>query len=351
MNQAIQSILKARHWQHFLTRPFSLFMASLLNQWYLGEESVACLGIQRDERLFIEEKQNVMRYYVPKERMERSLQAVQQKLQDVQTTKKLLEQAVMFNKQAEEVLRGKRKIKELEEAVALLGKVAVYGTAFPYAILEVAGQNTDRAIIRRAEKLRVITYYPRLNQELILPLAKKQLMALGAEPEAVSLLTYQELLHEATEFVTKRQKARKQGKRFVYARLNGKEEIFLTDDTVELIALLEPQVPETDMVKGTPAFPGTVQGTVRLIDIHNWNKKTFHEGDILVSINSSPTYMPLIKKCGALVTDEGGMACHAAIVSRELKKPCIMGTKIATQVLKDGDFIEVDADNGIVRKL
>jgi len=59
----------------------------------------------------------------------------------------------------------------------------------------------------------------------------------------------------------------------------------------------------------------------------------------------------LIKKCGALVTDEGGMACHASIISRELKKPCVIGTHNATKVLKDGDIVEVDADKGIVRKL
>ena len=52
-----------------------------------------------------------------------------------------------------------------------------------------------------------------------------------------------------------------------------------------------------------------------------------------------------------IVTDEGGIASHAAIVSRELRKPCIIGTKIATQVLKNGDMVEVDADNGIVRRL
>ncbi|GAG22226.1 unnamed protein product, partial [marine sediment metagenome] len=51
------------------------------------------------------------------------------------------------------------------------------------------------------------------------------------------------------------------------------------------------------------------------------------------------------------ITDGGGTLCHAAIVAREMKIPCIVGTKIATRVLKDGDLVEVDADKGIVRKL
>ena len=58
-----------------------------------------------------------------------------------------------------------------------------------------------------------------------------------------------------------------------------------------------------------------------------------------------------IKKAVAIVTDVGGITCHAAIVSREMKKPCVVGTKFATQVLKDGDMVEVDADKGVVRIL
>jgi pyruvate,water dikinase len=64
-----------------------------------------------------------------------------------------------------------------------------------------------------------------------------------------------------------------------------------------------------------------------------------------------PKDIMLLKKASAIVTDEGGILCHAAIVAREMKKPCIIGTKIATQVLKDGDLVEVDAFARIVKKL
>ena len=59
--------------------------------------------------------------------------------------------------------------------------------------------------------------------------------------------------------------------------------------------------------------------------------------------------MPLMKKAKAIVTDEGGITSHAAVISRELKIPCVIGTKIATKVLKNNDLVEVDADNGVVR--
>ena len=74
-----------------------------------------------------------------------------------------------------------------------------------------------------------------------------------------------------------------------------------------------------------------------------------HTGEILVTGMTDPRFVPLMKQVGAIVTDAGGMLCHAAIVARELKKPCIVGTKFATQVLKDGDLVEVDADKGEVR--
>jgi len=58
-----------------------------------------------------------------------------------------------------------------------------------------------------------------------------------------------------------------------------------------------------------------------------------------------------MQRAAAFVTDEGGITCHAAIVAREMKKPCVIGTKIATKIFKDGDIVEVDADKGIVRKI
>ena len=76
--------------------------------------------------------------------------------------------------------------------------------------------------------------------------------------------------------------------------------------------------------------------------------KHFREGNILVSNTTNPDYITAMHKAKAFVTDDGGITCHAAIVARELKKPCIVGTKIATRVLKDGDMVDVDANKGII---
>ena len=77
----------------------------------------------------------------------------------------------------------------------------------------------------------------------------------------------------------------------------------------------------------------------------------FTNGDILVTGMTRPEFLPLMHKAGAFVTDAGGILSHAAITARELKKPCVIGTQIATKILKDGDLVEVDANKGIVKKI
>ncbi len=79
-------------------------------------------------------------------------------------------------------------------------------------------------------------------------------------------------------------------------------------------------------------------------------KKNLIKGKILVAIQTSPHFIPYMKNVKAIVTDEGGLTCHAAIISRELKKTCIVGTKVATKYLKDGDIITIDIDNEMIRK-
>ncbi|MEK7075196.1 MAG: PEP-utilizing enzyme [Patescibacteria group bacterium] len=103
-------------------------------------------------------------------------------------------------------------------------------------------------------------------------------------------------------------------------------------------------------VKGFTACRGTIQGTVKII-LSTADFKKMKPGDILVTKATSVDFVPIMQKAGAFVTDEGGITSHASIVSREMNKPCIIGTKISTKVFKDGDFVEVDANHGIVRKI
>ncbi|MFH0870557.1 MAG: PEP-utilizing enzyme [archaeon] len=105
-----------------------------------------------------------------------------------------------------------------------------------------------------------------------------------------------------------------------------------------------------DEVKGTVANNGKVIGKVKVV-LHNSELGKVKPGDILIAAMTTPDYVPAMEKAAAFVTDEGGILCHAAIVSREMGKPCIIGTGKATRTFKDGDVVEVDADKGVVRKL
>lgn len=75
------------------------------------------------------------------------------------------------------------------------------------------------------------------------------------------------------------------------------------------------------------------------------------EGNILIAVTTHPDYVPAMRKSSAIVTDEGGITSHAAIVSREFSIPCIVGTKIATKMFKNGELIEVNANKGTIKKL
>lgn len=101
---------------------------------------------------------------------------------------------------------------------------------------------------------------------------------------------------------------------------------------------------------GRPAFTGRVRGRAKIVMGPNDISK-MKKGEIIVSNMTHPDYILAIKRARAIVTDEGGVTCHAAIISRELEIPCVIGTKIATEVLKDGDRVEVDAKKGVVKKL
>jgi phosphoenolpyruvate synthase/pyruvate phosphate dikinase len=103
-------------------------------------------------------------------------------------------------------------------------------------------------------------------------------------------------------------------------------------------------------LRGVSASSGRATGKVRIILLDKDFIK-FKKGEILVSYQTMVKYLPLMKKSAAILTQYGGLTSHAAIVSRELHKPCIVGINNLTQILKNGDWVEVDANNGIIRKL
>lgn len=129
-------------------------------------------------------------------------------------------------------------------------------------------------------------------------------------------------------------------------------EFVYVDEEKDIETLMDKMIPKTGKdtkeLVGQIGNRGKYTGRVTVV-MNTYDFDKIEPGDVLVTTMTTPDFIVLMQKSGAIVTDIGGLLCHAAIVSRELNKPCVIGTKFATQLLKDGDMVEVDADNGVVR--
>jgi phosphohistidine swiveling domain-containing protein len=133
-------------------------------------------------------------------------------------------------------------------------------------------------------------------------------------------------------------------------RAMTKKELDLFVKEIKRIVPSEYKNTEVKEVRGMIANPGVVKGIAKIIlgssDFHK-----FKNNDIIVASMTSVDFVPIMERASAFITNEGGVTSHASIVSRELNKPCIIGTKNATSIIRDGDLVEVNANKGVVKIL
>lgn len=188
-----------------------------------------------------------------------------------------------------------------------------------------------------------------------LPLLYEVARRLDLTEDQIKLLCYEEIIgglsnRKSVNNLKKLAGERQSG----WAILMWKGKIKIITGVKNIIEIMEryqivapgPQIQR--MVKGSPACRGRATGRVKVVRKLSELDKV-EKGDVLVARMTTPDYMLAIHKASAIVTDEGGVTCHAAIVSREFNLPCIVGTRNATQVLSDNDLVEVDANEGVVR--
>lgn len=243
-------------------------------------------------------------------------------------------------------------------------QILLYGATIPFVILSAINAEIEKGnrqkyydeVVELFEPLRSVSKYPGLQTSMMeyffVEIAK---LAKIADHKLLYVATPVELEAFIAEKPTVSVKELMQRKEWcVFWNNTDKDYIeFSYDKTItEKIPVLGGVAGTTKdaVVKGSVAYKGKVSGRVCIV-LEASEMAKFKEGDVLVSNCTNPSLMPVIRICGAIVTDEGGIMCHAAIVSRELKKPCIIGTKNATKVFKDGDLVEVDAEKGIVKML
>ncbi len=249
---------------------------------------------------------------------------------------------------------GKNPTEELEEIDATLANAAAEKKKL---IGELKIDSRLQRLLAIYAKFMVTKWYRRNSQILcfyyIEPLLREIGVRLNLSLEGVRLLLWEEVRAALVDNI--QPDANNLAERETFFCLyteKGKRFLF----TGELAKKLEQQATKVKLdtsmkeLKGQCACLGKARGKVKVIftvaDAHKMK-----EGDILVSVATDPDLVPAMKKAAAIITEQGGVTSHAAIVSRELNIPCIIGTKVATKWLKDGDEVEVDATNGIVRKV
>lgn len=134
--------------------------------------------------------------------------------------------------------------------------------------------------------------------------------------------------------------------------LVGKEASEFINDNVEKEETQDGGMEQIRLLEGTTASLGEtgnwVYGEAKIINTPD-DMEYMNEGDVLISVGTTPDLLPAMQKASAIVTNQGGITCHAAIVARELKKPCLIGTKYATKVFKNGDKVIVCPRHGYIK--
>ncbi len=242
------------------------------------------------------------------------------------------------------------KIKAVSEKMDFFKEAIIYNTIIPYWLLIglKSAKKEHLQLQNKLEKVRLRSTYPILMGKLICPLFEQASKKLNLPLDLVALFTNRELVNIFTDgetTITKEElEKRKSG---CYFYLLNDEFIFVYDELTFLGEKDNFNKNSKTVIKGETAFKGIVSGKVKIVN-HPLHMSKFDKGDILVSINLNPSLMTIIGKASAIITNEGGILCHAAILSRERGIPCVVGTNIASKVLKDGDFVEVNADEGII---
>ncbi|UCG95735.1 MAG: hypothetical protein JSV92_01655 [archaeon] len=198
----------------------------------------------------------------------------------------------------------------------------------------------------RTDALRKVMYY-------IQPLVKE----ISRRAEITKKEAAQMTKEEIKEFLLKgklldKKLLKERIKRCLLARTNRGKKIISDEKEIERFIERElgKQKLKIEKLKGGIACRGIASGKVRIIK-NLRDLKKIRNGDILVASMTTPDMTVFMRKVAAIVTDEGGITCHAAIVSREMNIPCIVGTENATKFLKNGDFVVVDAQTGVVERI
>jgi len=360
-----EAVVDTSHeWQPLVRRPMSLVEVSIWAHWLDSRHAAECLGLQANRALSIQDDAGLTNEFLTRRAMDAGLGHVADLLKNHRS------QAIENLKRGQTTLveaqvridRGPDAFADLDEAVDFFVDAAQFTTVFPaWVLIAYEQQQLDDPEVRSlAEAIRTHTLYPSIEREIIDPLVRRATQALNfsAPQRSTAVVTWSELRRGnlTRDLLEARLEQIDSGRRFVFQSLDGSDQVRFVSQSGYLLMRLARQrqiVPkkQDNELFGQAAWPGIYRGRARLVLSADAVGKTIEEGEVLVSIQSSPELMPLLQRCGAIVTDDGGIACHAAIIARELRKPTLIGTKTATSMIHTGDLVEVDTYAQVVRVL
>ena len=252
----------------------------------------------------------------------------------------LLKENINFDKEIEKIMKRKtgmtKQKKDLKEEISFDKEMDYYLEVFEiYAVLH---------DYRKEMQMKSISCFDKFLDEIARRVKRTYEELMWLYPEEIILLL------EGKEAPFGLIEKRKEDSLTIFTY--GEKQEFLGEEAAEkkrkeLFAESE----KVSDFSGIIGSKGNKTGNVKICFSAKDAAKNIEQGDILVTGMTTPEFVPSMKKAAAIVTDEGGLTCHAAIIARELGIPCIIGTKIATKVLKDGDLVEVKGNHGIVKIL
>ena len=354
---------RAEPWQLLVRRPMTLLEVSIVGHWVDSEHAGADFGLHCDRFLAIQDTAGMATTFLSRAAMEAGLAHI---LELDRTERPRL--IAMLERGHEVFTRGTARMErgvgftDLDEAAEYLIDVGKYTVSLPaWTLIALEGGHVDDPRVHElAEGLRARSLYPRVAHDLVAPIVQERARRLGfARPERAPELTTWKEVHRGDldrSTLDERLTAVERGERFVFQILGQRDHVRFVSETGYLLMREAGQrqiVPadDPDRIAGQAAWPGVHRGRARVVLSSNPEGYSLAEGEVLVSIQSNPNLMPLLRHAGAIVTDDGGVACHAGIICRELKIPTVIGTGRATSTIRDGDLVEVDATSQVVRIL
>lgn len=354
----------ADDWRVLARRPMTLVEVSIWSHWLDSQHAAASMGVIADRALSIQDDAGMANDFLTASAIDAGIDHVVDMYRDDRrrVVEALQRGRAIYRDAGTRIKRGAAGFRDLGEVVDFFALVAQYTTVFPaWVLIAYEREGLDDEEIRTlADELRAHTLYPSIERQIVDPLVADAAQALGFRfpDQAPQVVTLKELRAGTLnhDLLESRLDAVRAGRRFVFQSLDGDDRVRFVSQTGYLLMRLakQRQIVEKDdpnQLSGQPAWPGVHRGRARVVLAADTMGQSIEEGEVLVSIQCSPELMPLVVHAGAIVTDDGGIACHAAIIARELRKPTLIGTGRATSVIHTGDLVEVDTFAGVVRIL